>query len=100
MTDSTNSNLNESFSSRPGLILAALGMAVGTGNIWRFPRILSQNGGGAFIIAWLVFLFTWSILLVIAEFGSGRGARKGCIGAAAHFKLNILARSLNSPREH
>ena len=76
---------NETFSSRLGLILVALGMAVGTGNIWRFPRILSQNGGGAFIIAWLIFLFAWSIPLIIAEFGLGRGARKGCIGAAAKF---------------
>ena len=38
------------FSSRYGLILAALGMAIGTGNIWRFPRILSEYGGGTFLL--------------------------------------------------
>ena len=63
------------FSSRWGIILAGLGMAVGTGNLWRFPRIAAQNGGGAFLIPWLLFLFAWSIPLLIAEFGLGRGAR-------------------------
>ena len=45
------------FSSRWGILLAAIGMAVGTGNIWRFPRVAAANGGGAFLIAWLVFMF-------------------------------------------
>ncbi|HUX06609.1 MAG TPA: sodium-dependent transporter [Acidobacteriota bacterium] len=71
----------ELFSSRWALILAALGMAVGTGNIWRFPRIIAKVGGGAFIIPWLLFLFLWSIPLLLLEFGLGRGTRKGCIGA-------------------
>ena len=48
----------EIFTSRWALILAALGMAIGTGNIWRFPRILASNGGGAFLIPWTVFLFS------------------------------------------
>jgi NSS family neurotransmitter:Na+ symporter len=71
------------FSSRWGIVLAGLGMAVGTGNLWRFPRIAAQNGGGAFLIPWLLFLFAWSIPLLIAEFGLGRGARRGPIGAFA-----------------
>ncbi|MYK87832.1 MAG: sodium-dependent transporter, partial [Acidobacteria bacterium] len=71
------------FSSRWGIILAGLGMAVGTGNLWRFPRIAAENGGGAFLIPWLLFLFAWSIPLLIAEFGLGRGARRGPIGAFA-----------------
>jgi len=72
------------FSSRPGLILSALGVAVGTGNIWRFPRIAAQSGGetgaGAFLIAWLCFLFLWSIPLIIAEYASGRKHRSGVVG--------------------
>ena len=56
----------EMFSSRWAVVLVGLGMAVGTGNIWRFPRVVAENGGGAFLIAWLVFLFTWSIPLLIA----------------------------------
>ena len=74
---------HETFSSRWGLILAGLGMAVGTGNLWRFPRIAAQNGGGAFLIPWLIFLVTWSLPLLIAEFGIGRGARRGVVGAFA-----------------
>jgi len=72
------------FSSRFGLILSALGVAVGTGNIWRFPRIAAQSGGetgaGAFLIAWLCFLFLWSIPLIIAEYASGRKHRSGVVG--------------------
>ena len=70
----------ETFSSRPAIIVAGLGMAVGTGNLWRFPRIAAQNGGAAFLIPWMLFLVAWSLPLLIAEFGLGRGARRGPIG--------------------
>lgn len=71
----------EQFASRWGLILATLGMAVGTGNIWRFPRIAATNGGGSFLVAWLVFLLLWSVPLMILEFSFGKKARKGLVGA-------------------
>jgi len=75
----------ERFSTKWGLILSVLGIAVGTGNIWRFPRIAAQNGGedgaGAFLIAWVAFLFLWSIPLIIAEYGIGRNGRKGVVGS-------------------
>ncbi len=71
----------ELFSSRWALILAALGMAVGTGNIWRFPRIVAQNGGGSFLIPWIIFLFLWSIPLLMVEFAIGKETRKGTVGA-------------------
>jgi len=73
----------ETFSSRWGLIVSGLGMAIGTGNMWRFPRIVAQNGGAAFLIPWFIFLFTWSLPLLIAEFAIGRGARRGVVGAFA-----------------
>jgi NSS family neurotransmitter:Na+ symporter len=73
----------ETFSSRWGLILAGLGMAVGTGNMWRFPRIAAQNDGAAFLIPWILFLFIWSIPLLIAEFAIGRGTRRGVVGSFA-----------------
>lgn len=80
--DKTN---NDFFSSKLGLILSVLGIAVGTGNIWRFPRIAAQNGGeegaGAFLIAWIICLFLFSIPLIIAEYGIGRNGRKGVIGS-------------------
>ena len=71
----------EAFSSRWLMMLAMLGMAVGTGNIWRFPRIAAQNGGGEFIVAWVTFLLLWSIPLILVEFGTGRKTRSGPIGA-------------------
>ena len=71
----------EQFGSRWGLVLATLGMAVGTGNIWRFPRIVATNGGGSFLVAWAVFLLIWSIPLMIVEFGFGKRARLGTVGA-------------------
>jgi len=72
---------NEFFTSRWGLILATLGIAVGTGNIWRFSRIVAQNGGGSFLIPWVIFLFIWSIPLIIAEFAIGKFARMGPMGS-------------------
>ncbi len=83
-------SVNQRFSSRWALILSALGIAVGTGNIWRFPRIAAQMGGddgaGAFLIAWICFLFLWSIPLIIAEYTLGRKHRSGVIGI---FKKSI-----------
>lgn len=84
MSDKSGNAPDQRFSSRLGLILSALGIAVGTGNIWRFPRIAAQNGGengaGAFLFAWLIFLFLWSIPLIIAEYALGRKFRMGTIG--------------------
>jgi NSS family neurotransmitter:Na+ symporter len=69
------------FTSRWGLILSALGISIGTGNIWRFSRIVAQNGGGSFLIPWVIFLFIWSVPLIITEFALGKNSRKGPIGS-------------------
>jgi len=78
---------DQRFSSRLGLLLCVLGIAVGTGNIWRFPRIAAQNAGedgaGAFLVAWIIFLFVWSVPLIIAEYALGRKGRMGVIGTFA-----------------
>jgi len=77
-------NTEQHFSSRLGLLLSVLGIAVGTGNIWRFPRIAAQSSGdagaGAFLFAWVVFLLVWSIPLIIAEYAMGRKGRMGVVG--------------------
>ncbi len=73
----------EFFSSRWALIIATIGIAVGTGNIWRFSRIVAQNGGGSFLIPWVIFLLIWSVPLIIAEFAMGKFARMGPVGAIA-----------------
>ncbi len=82
---SLDKSTQQRFGSRLGMLLSALGIAVGTGNIWRFPRIAAQNGGddgaGALILAWLLFLLLWSIPLIIAEYLIGRKFRYGVIGS-------------------
>ena len=85
MAPALDTSVNQRFSTRIGFLLSALGIAVGTGNIWRFPRIAAQNGGeggaGAFLVAWLIFLFLWSVPLIIAEYALGRRGRSGVIGS-------------------
>ena len=71
----------DTFGGRMGLIFATIGAAIGTGNIWRFPRMVGANGGGSFLVPWLIFLFVWSVPLVIAEFAIGKRARTGTVGA-------------------
>jgi NSS family neurotransmitter:Na+ symporter len=75
--------MSEQFTSRWGLVLAMLGMAVGTGNIWRFPRIVATNGGGSFLVAWVCFLLLWSVPLMMIEFSFGKHSRSGTVGAFA-----------------
>jgi len=55
-------------------------MAIGTGNIWRFPRMAAQYGGGAFIVAYTLALFLWSAPLLMSEMAIGRKTRHGPIG--------------------
>ncbi len=78
-------SVNQRFGTRAGLLLSALGIAVGTGNIWRFPRIAAQSGGdegaGALILAWVIFLLLWSVPLIIAEYMIGRRHRFGVVGS-------------------
>ena len=71
---------SDQFSGRLGLIFATIGAAIGTGNIWRFPRMVGANGGGSFLVPWLIFLFLWSIPLIIAEFALGKRSRTGTVG--------------------
>ncbi|MHC1631723.1 MAG: sodium-dependent transporter [Methanotrichaceae archaeon] len=65
----------EIWSSRTGFILAAIGSAVGLGNIWRFNYLAYDNGGGAFLIPYFVALFTAGISLMILEFALGNKFR-------------------------
>ena len=71
---------SDQFSGRLGLIFATIGAAIGTGNIWRFPRMVGANGGGSFLVPWLIFLFLWSVPLIIAEFALGKRSRTGTVG--------------------
>jgi SNF family Na+-dependent transporter len=75
------SERQQTFTTRWAMMLAMLGMAVGTGNIWRFPRIAAANGGGSFLVAWACFLILWSVPLLLVEFSMGKSVRRGTIGA-------------------
>lgn len=75
----------EQWGSRLGFIFAALGMAVGTGNIWRFPRIAGSNYGGTFIIAYIVCNLIWVLPLLMTEMGIGKSTRLGTVGAFRDF---------------
>lgn len=74
----------EQFSNRWGIVLAALGMAIGAGNLWRFPRLAGQYGG-SFILLWILFLFIWSIPLLLSEFAIGKKFKSGVIGSFSKF---------------
>lgn len=63
--------VREHWDNRMAFILAAIGSAIGLGNIWRFPFVCYQNGGGAFLIAYIVALLTTGIPLLLLEFGMG-----------------------------
>lgn len=65
----------EQWKSKMGFILAAVGSAVGLGNIWRYPYLLYSNGGGAFLIPYFFALFTAGIPLIILEYGFGHKYR-------------------------
>ena len=65
----------ERFDSRVGMILAMAGSAVGLGNLWRFPFLAAQNGGGAFIFVYLVLLLTICIPVLMTEITLGRKCR-------------------------
>ena len=67
----------ESWGGRIEFLLSCLGYCVGLGNVCWFPYKCASNGGGTFLIPWAIFLFTWSVPLLIAEFALGRGARRG-----------------------
>lgn len=65
----------EQWASRTGFILAAVGSAIGLGNIWRFPYMAYENGGGAFLIPYFVAMLTAGIPFMIMEFGLGHKLR-------------------------
>ena len=67
----------ETFSGRKAFIMAAIGSAVGLGNIWRFPYTTYENGGGAFIIPYIVALLTAGIPLLFLDYAIGHRHRGG-----------------------
>ena len=69
------------FSSQWGFVLSAVGSAVGMANVWGFPAKMGSNGGGAFLIAYLIFIALFGTVGLAAEYAVGRRARTGTLGA-------------------
>ena len=69
------------FSGRWGFILSAVGSAVGMANVWGFPAKMGANGGGAFLVAYLIFIALFSVVGLSAEYVIGRRAKTGTLGA-------------------
>ncbi len=72
---------NAKFTSRWGFILSAVGSAVGMANVWGFPAKMGANGGGAFLVAYLIFIVLFSIVGLSAEYAIGRRSRTGTLGS-------------------
>ena len=69
------------FSSQWGFVLSAVGSAVGMANVWGFPAKMGSNGGGAFLIAYLIFIALFGIVGLSAEYSVGRRAHTGTLGS-------------------
>ncbi len=87
--------MREKLSSRLGFIMLAAGSAVGLGNVWRFPYVVGENGGAAFVIVYLAFLAILGFPLLAVELGIGRGANKSlaaALGALAPARFSVFWR--------
>ena len=66
----------ESFSTRLGFILVSAGCAIGIGNVWKFPYLVGENGGGFFVLLYFIFLLIMGVPVMTMEFAIGRKSRK------------------------
>src|SRR5690348_12553349 len=73
----------ETFASRLGSLMAIIGVAIGLGNVWRFPYMVGKFGGAAFVLFYIVISVGIGVPALMAEFALGRHARRGPVGAFA-----------------
>ncbi|MEE9259078.1 MAG: sodium-dependent transporter [Nitrospinaceae bacterium] len=83
---SGNNNHRGFWATRVGFILAASGSAVGLGNVWKFPYITGQNGGGAFVLIYLICILLIGLPIMLAEFTLGRKTNLNPVGAFQSLK--------------
>ncbi|SVC18422.1 uncharacterized protein METZ01_LOCUS271276, partial [marine metagenome] len=74
------------WNTRLGFVLAASGSAVGLGNIWKFPYIVGQNGGGAFVLIYILCTIAVGLPIMLAEFTIGRKTNLNPVGAFQSLK--------------
>lgn len=82
----------EHFASRIGFILIAAGCAIGIGNVWRFPYITGEYGGGAFVLLYLIFL----VILGLPDYGHGICGRVALLKRVLHKPLTSLSQNVVS----
>ena len=80
---------HEMFSSRIGFIFAAIGAAVGLGNIWKFPYMLGVNGGAAFVLVYLVAILLIATPIMLAEMLLGRRGRMSAVNSLRNIAVEI-----------
>ena len=76
----------ESFSSRLGFLLVSAGCAIGIGNVWRFPYIAGKNGGGYFVLFYLICLLVMGVPVLTMELAVGRASRKSAVLSIKNWK--------------
>ena len=82
-------NKRGSFTGRLGFVLAAAGSAVGLGNLWRFPYLAAKNGGGVFLLVYIVLALTFGFALMTTEIAIGRKTRRSPIKAYGEIHKNF-----------
>ena len=93
----TTTTTGEGWSSRTAFILAAVGAAVGLGNIWRFPTLAGESGGGAFVIFYIGCVFLLGLPLVLSEIFIGKVGQTDAIGSIRRVAAPPAPRRLERP---
>ncbi len=91
---SKDNNLREHWGGNIGFILAVAGSAIGLGNLWKFPYVTGQNGGGAFVLVYLLCVVVIGLPIVVCEIAIGRNTQKAPMGAF----LKLAPRNLSDTR--
>ncbi|WP_435248723.1 sodium-dependent transporter [Vibrio sp. nBUS_14] len=92
--DQQSSSSREHFSSRLGFILAAAGAAVGLGNIWGFPTQVASNGGGAFLLVYLIMIFVVAFPMLVVEMAIGRHGQANPVDSMRSLTSNSLGKKV------
>ena len=81
ISEFTGEKKHKGFTGKLGFVLAAAGSAVGLGNLWRFPYLAAQYGGGIFLLCYVVLAVFFGVILLMLEIGIGRRTGKSVLGA-------------------